>query len=980
MPNCCRCSNSGRCINCSCVKSNKPCLNCVPSRLNQCSNVSRGQITTDDLTLSNTVRSEENHPSDSRMDSTSEQDTLVTSSLVSSPHESGRPPFPPPLPEIHPSEREANSSKWNGTIDLNDFAIELEMAYQSIVHWKQNIFRVPSGKVGQMFVYELAKLFKAYGESNGIHSVAIKCAMVLPALLLQKPHPRSKDKENIAVLRRRLESWISGDIKSLLHEAQSIQNRLRPRLSHQDNESKLARTFSNLMFVGNVKAAMRLLSNQSRNNKFLSLQSKIGNGTTTVRDILLQKHPASGPLCSDALVEPSGSMPIPHPVIFQNIDGKAIKSAALRVRGSAGPSGADSGAWKRFCTSFRHASDDLCSAIATMARKLCTTYVAPEGLAAYNACRLIAIDKCPGVRPIGIGEVVRRIIGKAVLGVISPDIQSVTGTVQLCTGQSAGIESAIHAMCQIFQNPLSEGMLLIDARNAFNSLNRQVALRNISATCPTLATLAINTYREDIQLFIEGETILSSVGTTQGDPLSMAIYAVALMPLIEKVRSSLNEIHQLWYADDAAAAGRLEVLKDWLCGLCRHGPSYGYFINMEKTCLIVKNEYIQEADRLFRDFGINISSEAREYLGAAIGNDLFIPSLISKKVSVWIESVKTLSKIALSQPHAAYAGFIHGLSSQWSYALRTNPAMTNLLMPLEDVIKSTLIPAITGRVVSDTERELFALPPRLGGLGIKNPVQEADNEYEASRSLAGPLCEKIFQKDSLYDASVMDNQKKARDEVRMKRKNTQKCQFEKIIALLPEAMKRNVELATEKGASSWLLTLPIKAQGLVLHKSDFRDAIHLRYNWQPMHLRTQCICGKSFTVDHALVCNTGGLPTRRHNEVRDLTANLMTEICHNVSSEPRLQPLNGETFSLASTNRDDAARVDVSADGFWCRGQRAYFDVRIFNPNAPSYIHQKIGTVYRKHELEKRKTYEDRITQVEMGSFTPLVFSLSGGI
>ena len=212
------------------------------------------------------------------------------------------------------------------------------------------------------------------------------------------------------------------------------------------------------------------------------------------------------------------------------------------------------------------------------------------------------------------------------------------------------------------------------------------------------------------------------------------------------------------------------------------------------------------------------------------------------------------------------------------------------------------------------------------------------------------------------------------------RKNTQKCLFEKITALLPETMERNVELATEKGASSWLLNLPIKAQGLVLHKSDFRDAIHLRYNWQPTHLRTQCICGKSFTVDHALVCNTGGLPTRRHSEIRDLTANLLSEVCYNVTSEPKLQPLTGETFSLASTNREDAARVDVSADGFWCRGQRAFFDVRIFNPNAPSYIHQKIKSVYRKHELEKRRTYEDRIMQVEMGSFTPLVFSLSGGI
>ena len=150
-------------------------------------------------------------------------------------------------------------------------------------------------------------------------------------------------------------------------------------------------------------------------------------------------------------------------------------------------------------------------------------------------------------------------------------------------------------MQEIFLNPTFEGMLFIDAKNTFNSLNRQAALRNFSLTCPTLATIAINTYREDIQYFIAGETILSREETTQGNPLSMAIYAVALMPLIEKVRSNVNEIHHLWYADDAAAGGRLEVLKDWLQGLCNHGPSYGYFINMKKTCLIVNNEYLQAA-------------------------------------------------------------------------------------------------------------------------------------------------------------------------------------------------------------------------------------------------------------------------------------------------------------------------------------------------------------------------------------------------
>ena len=73
-----------------------------------------------------------------------------------------------------------------------------------------------------------------------------------------------------------------------------------------------------------------------------------------------------------------------------------------------------------------------------------------------------------------------------------------------------------------------------------------------------------------------------------------------------------------------------------------------------------------------------------------------------------------------------------------------------------------------------------------------------------------------------------------------------------------------------------------------------------------------------------------------HNEVRDLTASLLTEVCHNVSTEPCLQPITSETFPLASNNTRDDARLDVKARGFWSRGQDAFFDVRVFYPNAPS--------------------------------------------
>ena len=73
----------------------------------------------------------------------------------------------------------------------------------------------------------------------------------------------------------------------------------------------------------------------------------------------------------------------------------------------------------------------------------------------------------PGVRPIGVGEVLRRIIGKAVLSVIGKDIQKAAGSIQLCAGQPSGIEAAIHAMSDLFHQEDTEAVLLVDADNAF---------------------------------------------------------------------------------------------------------------------------------------------------------------------------------------------------------------------------------------------------------------------------------------------------------------------------------------------------------------------------------------------------------------------------------------------------------------------------------------------------------------------------------
>lgn len=107
----------------------------------------------------------------------------------------------------------------------------------------------------------------------------------------------------------------------------------------------------------------------------------------------------------------------------------------------------------------------------------------------------------------------RRIIAKAILMITRDDILDVAGSLQLCAGQIAGTEAAIHAVRSRFESEDCEALLLVDASNAFNTLNRQTALRNIRSLCPSLATVLINTYRVESDLFVDGDVIKSSEGT-----------------------------------------------------------------------------------------------------------------------------------------------------------------------------------------------------------------------------------------------------------------------------------------------------------------------------------------------------------------------------------------------------------------------------------------------------------------------------------
>ena len=835
-----------------------------------------------------------------------------------------------------------------------------------MANWKKFLFSVPRGTEGDNFVKAMTRLLYLYADKSGLEYIGLKAAMIFPSLMLMKLSRKSKIKDERSCLKRRLQLWEEGEIRQLRDEAEALQRRFIASTS-RPKAQPTARQFGNLLRKGKVKDAVRLLK---ENTQKPLKGSDLVNGKTVV-EILQEKHPDGRPLNPDVIQNESSHTDF-HPIVFDGIDASLIRSSALKVKGSAGPSGLDAHQWRRLCTSFGHHSDDLCDTVAATTRRLCTEYVDPNAIESLNACRLIALNKNPGVRPIGVAETLRRIMGKAILSIISDDIQRAAGSVQLCAGQISGIEAAVHAMNIAIKDDEVEAAVLVDASNAFNNLNREAALRNIHKVCPALAVIATNTYRKTSSLFVDQQTVQSKEGTTQGDPLAMAIYAIAIRPLIDRVQ---NEAMQIWYADDAAAAGKLSDVKEWWDKLRILGPDFGYFPNALKSIVLTKPSHLEEAVKIFADSEVTITSDGTKYLGTPIGSETFMKASIEKKVAEWITEVEQLATIAKSEPQSAYAAFTHSTISEWSFYLRTVPVSVDQLSPLEDTIRLTFIPAFSGHyAISDKERDLLSLPTRLGGLGITDPITLRE-EIKRSRTISQVITQNIIKKDRTYVREMKENQLQARNELKTKKRKETKEKADQLSQTLDKPQKHAMILSQEKGASHWLNVLPIEEHRFSLHKGAFRDGLCLRYGWKPDGLPTTCVCGQHFDVDHALSCNRGGFPVIRHNELRDITADMLSQVCHNVSVEPHLQALSGEEMSYSTAIREDSARLDVKANGFFGDNfHTTYFDVRVFNPYAPSNKSCTPSTAYQKHERAKRRAYNQRITQIEHGSFSPLVF------
>ena len=186
---------------------------------------------------------------------------------------------------------------------------------------------------------------------------------------------------------------------------------------------------------------------------------------------------------------------------------------------------------------------------------------------------------------------------------------------------------------------------------------------------------------------------------------------------------------------------------------------------------------------MFEGTDVAITAEGKRHLGAAIGTHDFIERYVQQKVSVWAHEVDRLSSIAITQPHAAHAAFTHGLSSKWAYLARTIPDCDDLFKPLEDAIRQRLLPSLTGQnAFNDVDRDLMALPARLGGLGIIDPSHQSATQHNASMKITAPLVTLILQQSHSYPTEAKIEQIEAKNRARatQRRSNLTTAKYSRI--------------------------------------------------------------------------------------------------------------------------------------------------------------------------------------------------------
>ena len=844
--------------------------------------------------------------------------------------------------------------------------------YDAVVANPHQLYLPPQGKIGAEVVSLMASELRGVRERKWNS----ERPLILMACILRRKHGCVKANEIKKRVAMRLDLWRQGKFDALIQDITDTSLANAGYRSATNDAETAARKYNAAVLDGRLRAAVCGLVSTDGGGVLGPDDACTKTGRPD-RAMLAEKHPA---LRTPDLSDPNnlafadhGEVPGIIPIDCPIGDAERI---ARQLNGSAGCSGVDAEHLKNQLLKHGKASAELREELVEWALWLANTSPPWASYRAMRQGRLVALDKQPGIRPLGIGEAWMRAVSKLVLMQCGRDGKAACGNTQLCAGLEAGIEGAIHASIQrattddtlhfpeddlpsapentdppddttpndtethtphgdthttTVAHPHApedpDVHFLSDARNGFNELSRMAMLWEVRHRWPAGSRFAYNLYRHECRLVLRGPPgtnpaiLLSREGVMQGCVWGMILYGIGLMPLAERLRREDPTVLQPWYADDFALQGPASRVAKLFHILCRHGPSVGYFPEPEKCWVICPLSSEANARRVFQDASLPVSyCRGRRYVGGFVGSRATRDEWLSPMIQRWVTGIERLADVATRFPHSAYAGLVSCLSAEWQYICRTVPDVGPRLAPVEQALRTKFLPAITGisGPINDELRTLLGNGVKTGGLAIRDPTISAASLYSTSIDATSMLAGTLIRNEPI-NIDAHRNCVRAAGATHRKTKRDGEAAFHAaLMERSPPKVKKRMERAAVAGA--WLSTIPNRFSGTELTRDEWFDNVAIRYGNRPANLPDHCDgCGAGLTLEHGLSCKKGGLVGIRHDDARDEWAHLCSIALTDsrVVTEPAIFYGNGTraTATNAATNATNpSGRTNTPGD------------------------------------------------------------------
>ena len=502
----------------------------------------------------------------------------------------------------------------------------------------------------------------------------------------------------------------------------------------------------------------------------------------------------------------------------------------------------------------------------------------------FFGATLVALRKKEGgIRPIAVGNTLRRLVAKCAGHCVTGTMQTHLAPKQLGYGTPLGGEAAAHAARIYLHNMAPDHLMLkLDFRNAFNCLRRDRMLEAVRNWAPELFPFIHSAYEKPSSLYFGDHIIQSAEGVQQGDPLGPLLFCLTIHPMVSKLRSEFRVL----YLDDGTLAGNLsDVLQDFH-QVEMEAANMGLQLNCSKSELICEDPATREAILSeVSDLHV-VSIDQVRLLGSHIGSTQTVGDSFQEKIDL----LQVMGhRLHLLQAQDALLLLRHSLAiPKVLFNLRTSPCFLSTKLEAFDLLLRHLLDTIINIHLDDTSWLQASLPVKAGGIGIRSAVQLAPSAYLASAAGCTSLVHQIlppYLQDTpdpnVEAASAIwsldhnlspplppaSSRQRAWDGPRIE------AAFNTLLESSPDENTRARLLAVAtKESGAWLNAFPMSSLGLRMANDVIRIAVGLRLGLplcRPHHCH-HCGAEVTHSATHGLSCRFSKGRHPRHAAINDI--------------------------------------------------------------------------------------------------------------